>query len=43
MLEKEDYMKNYFEKECEIILDTILEKYDQITCWLGEKKLNLKM
>ena len=42
MLEIESYMKNYFENEIEIILDTIPEKYDQTTCWLCEKEFNLK-
>ena len=42
MLQKESYMKNYFEKESELILDTIPENYDQITCWLGEKEVKFK-
>ena len=42
MLEIEGYMKNYFKKESEIILDTIPENYDQINCWLGEKEVKLK-
>ena len=42
MLEKEGYMKNYFEKESEIILDTIPENNDQIILWFGEKEVKLK-
>ena len=42
MLEIEGYMKNYFKNEIEINLDTIPEKYDQITCWLCEKEVKLK-
>ena len=43
MLEIESYMKTYFKNELEINFDTIPENYDQTTCWLWEKNLNLKM
>ena len=42
MLEIEGYMKNYFKKELEIILDTIPKNFDQNTCWLCEKKFIFK-
>ena len=42
MLEIEGYMKTYFKKELEIILDTIPENYDQTTCWLCEKDFKPK-
>ena len=42
MLEIESYMKTYFQNELEINLDTILENFDQTTCWLCEKEFKLK-
>ena len=42
MLEKDSYMKTNFEKELEIILDTIPKNYDQTTCWLCKKEFKLK-
>ena len=42
MLEIVSYMKNYFDNELEINLDTIPKNYDQTTCWLCEKEFNLK-
>ena len=38
MLEIESYMKTYFKNDLEIDLDTILENYNQTTCWLCEKE-----
>ena len=35
-------MKTYFKNELEINLDTILENYDQTTCWLCEKEFKPK-
>ena len=43
MLEIEGYMKTFFKNELEINLDTNSESYDQITCWLCEKILGLKI
>ena len=42
MLERENYMKNYFKNEIEINLDTIPENYDKSTCWLCEKEYKRK-
>ena len=42
MLEKEGYMKNYFEIELEINLDTVPGNYDQKTCGLCGKEFTLK-
>ena len=43
MLEIESYMKTYFKNQLEINLDTILEKYDETTCWLCEKEFKPKV
>ena len=43
MLEIEGCMKIYFQKEIEIILYTIPEKFDQTTCWLCEKEFTLEV
>ena len=42
MLEIEGDLKNYFENELEINLDTIPKNYDQTTCWLCEKEFTPK-
>ena len=41
MLEIEGFRKKYFKNELEMILDTILENYDQSICWLCEKEFEL--
>ena len=43
MLEIEGYSEDTFKKEIETNLDTIPKNYDENTCWLCEKKLDLKM